>query len=170
MQERNDRTETTLDDRILFDASAALDQQVPIELNYAIANTNRTVGARVAGEIAHRYHDIGLPEGTIVVNFTGSAGQSFGAFNHRGLRLGLRGEANDYVGKGMGGGEIAIYPAERVKFEPHENVIIGNTCLYGATGGNLFAAGRAGERFAVRNSGAKAVVEGVGDYGCEHDR
>ncbi len=168
LQERNDRNETTLDDRILFEAAPALDHGVAVELIYPIANTNRTVGARVSGEIAHRYHDTGLPEGAIVVNFAGSAGQSFGAFNHKGLRLVLRGEANDYVGKGMGGGEIAIRPSELAKFESHENVIIGNTCLYGATGGSLFAAGRAGERFAVRNSGAKAVVEGVGDHGCEY--
>jgi len=167
-QERNDWQERTLDDQILFDARAALDNGVPVELNYPIRNTNRTVGARVSGEVAWRYHDQGLPEGTIVLNFTGSAGQSFGAFNHRGVRMLLRGEANDYVGKGMGGGEIAIRPPEFAKFESHENVIIGNTCLYGATGGSLFVAGRAGERFAVRNSGAKAVVEGVGDHGCEY--
>ncbi|MBF6599737.1 MAG: glutamate synthase large subunit [Dehalococcoidia bacterium] len=168
LQERNDRTETTLDDRIIFDAGAALEQGVPIELNYPIANTNRTVGARLSGEIAHRYHSEGLPEGSIVVNFAGSAGQSFGAFNHRGVRLLLRGEANDYVAKGMGGGEVAIRASEKATFEAHENVIIGNTCLYGATGGSLFVAGRAGERFAVRNSGAKAVIEGVGDHGCEY--
>jgi len=167
-QERNDRIERTLDDQILFDAQAALDHQVPTELNYPIRNVNRTVGAKVSGEIAHRYHDAGLPEGTIVVNFVGSAGQSFGAFNHKGLRLLLRGDANDYVGKGMGGGEIAIRPPEHAAYEGHEQVLIGNTCLYGATGGSLFAAGRAGERFAVRNSGAKAVVEGVGDHGCEY--
>ncbi|HXK33993.1 MAG TPA: glutamate synthase large subunit [Dehalococcoidia bacterium] len=168
LQERNDRAETTLDDRILFDAQAALDHRVNVELNYAISNTNRTVGARVAGEVAHRYQDAGLPEGTIVLNFRGSAGQSFGAFNHRGIRLQLRGEANDYVGKGMAGGEIAIRPPEQSTFASHEQVIIGNTCLYGATGGSLFAAGRAGERFAVRNSGAKAVVEGTGDHACEY--
>jgi len=168
LQERNDRSETTLDDQIIFDAAPALDQKVPVELNYPITNANRTVGARVSGEIAHRYHDQGLAEGTIVVNFHGSAGQSFGAFNHKGLRLLLRGEANDYVGKGMAGGEVAIRPPDAAAFESHEQVIIGNTCLYGATGGSLFAAGRAGERFAVRNSGAKAVVEGVGDHGCEY--
>ena len=110
----------------------------------------------------------GLPEGTITIRFTGSAGQSFGAFLAPGVRLRLEGEANDYVGKGLGGGEIVVRPAAAARYATYENTIIGNTCLYGATGGALYAAGRAGERFAVRNSGAVAVVEGVGDHGCEY--
>jgi len=167
-QERNDRHEEILDDAILRDVACALDDQKPVKRSYEIRNVHRTVGARVAGEIAYRYRGDGLPEGTIELQFTGSAGQSFGAFCHTGLRLVLTGEANDYVGKGMGGGEVAVRPPDAATFVPHENVIIGNTVLYGATGGFLYAAGRAGERFAVRNSGAKAVVEGIGDHGCEY--
>ena len=167
-QERNDRAEEILDDQILIDVAQAIEGKGEAKRSYPIRNVNRTVGARVAGEIAHRHRLEGLPEGTIELQFTGSAGQSFGAFCHRGLRLLLTGEANDYVGKGMGGGEIALRPSPDATFESHENVIMGNTVLYGATGGSLFAAGRAGERFAVRNSGGKAVVEGVGDHGCEY--
>ena len=122
----------------------------------------------IAGAIARRYGDAGLPDGTINLSFAGSAGQSFGAFNIAGLRLTLIGEANDYVGKGMSGGEIVIRPPDESPFDWSENVIIGNTVMYGATGGRLFAAGRAGERFCVRNSGGLAVVEGVGDHGCEY--
>jgi glutamate synthase (NADPH/NADH) large chain/glutamate synthase (ferredoxin) len=122
----------------------------------------------LAGEIAYRYGDAGLDPGTIDIAFEGSAGQSFGAFCIRGLRLDLVGEANDYVGKGMGGGELIVRPPAAAPFSSQDNTIVGNTVLYGATGGTFFAAGRAGERFAVRNSGAKAVVEGVGDHGCEY--
>ncbi|MCH8950146.1 MAG: hypothetical protein IIB87_07200 [Chloroflexi bacterium] len=167
-QDRNDRDEEILDDQIMKDVADALDGKGPVQRSYEIRNVNRTVGARIAGEIAHRYRQEGLPEGTIDLRFTGSAGQSFGAFCHTGLRMVLTGEANDYVCKGMGGGEVAVRPPEDARFIIHENVIIGNTVLYGATGGSLFAAGRAGERFAVRNSGGKAVVEGVGDHGCEY--
>ncbi len=129
---------------------------------------DRTVGATLSGAVAQRYGVAGLPEGTITVHFTGSAGQSFGAFLAPGLRLWLEGETNDYTGKGMGGGEIIVRPPAAARYTTHENTIIGNTVLYGATGGVLYAAGRAGERFAVRNSGAVAVVEGVGDHGCEY--
>ena len=167
-QERNDRDEELLDDQIMSDIADALDGNGPVKREYEIRNVNRTVGARIAGEIAHRYRQEGLPEGTIELRFTGSAGQSFGAFCYKGLRLLLTGEANDYVGKGLGGGEVALRAPPGVSFKSHENAIMGNTVLYGATGGSLFAAGRAGERFAVRNSGAKAVVEGVGDHGCEY--
>ncbi|MCH8025443.1 MAG: glutamate synthase large subunit, partial [Chloroflexi bacterium] len=167
-QDRNDRAEEILDDQIMKDVADALDGNGTAQRSYQIRNVNRTVGARIAGEIAHRYRKEGLPEGTIDLRFTGSAGQSFGAFCHTGLRMVLTGEANDYVCKGMGGGEVAVRPPENARFISHENVIIGNTVLYGATGGSLFVAGRAGERFAVRNSGGKAVVEGVGDHGCEY--
>jgi glutamate synthase domain-containing protein 3 len=139
-----------------------------IVLNYTIANVDRTIGATLSGAIGARYGVAGLPEGAIVIRFAGSAGQSFGAFLAPGVRLRLEGEANDYVGKGMGGGEIVVRPPAAVRYTTHENTIIGNTCLYGATGGAFYAAGRAGERFAVRNSGAVAVVEGVGDHGCEY--
>jgi len=168
IQPRNDRGDTPLDDRILQDAKPALDEQAPVRLFYPIRNIHRSVGTKLAGEVAYRYGDAGLPDGTIEIRFEGSAGQSFGAFLTRGIRLILEGEANDYVGKGMGGGEIILKPPAKAKFVPHRNVIMGNTVLYGATGGFLFAAGRAGERFAVRNSGAVAVVEGVGDHGCEY--
>jgi glutamate synthase domain-containing protein 3 len=168
MQERNDRPGEPFDEALLADARAALEHQTPVRLAYAIRNVHRTVGARLAGEIARRYGDAGLPEGTIEVQLRGSAGQSFGAFCVPGMRLVLEGEANDCVGKGMGGGEIVIRPPAGSRFPSHENAIVGNTVLYGATGGTLFAAGRAGERFAVRNSGATAVVEGVGDHGCEY--
>ncbi len=160
--------ESSLNDIILKDAHRALTHAKRIALSYKIKNTDRTVGARIAGEVARRFGNEGLAEGTIDLTFQGSAGQSFGAFNIRGIRLTLLGEANDYVGKGMGGGEIIIRPSDESRLEWSKNSIIGNTVMYGATGGKLFAAGRAGERFAVRNSGAMAVVEGVGDHGCEY--
>ena len=168
VQERNDRPDEPFDETLLVDARPAIDARAPVRLSYTIRNVHRTVGARLAGEIARRHGDAGLPDGTIEVRFRGSAGQSFGAFCVPGMRLVLEGEANDYVGKGMGGGEIVIRPHAASRFASHENAIVGNTVLYGATGGRLFAAGRAGERFAVRNSGATAVVEGVGDHGCEY--
>jgi glutamate synthase (ferredoxin) len=142
--------------------------KTPVELTYTIGNCDRTVGATLSGEIGARYGDAGLPEGTITLRFSGSAGQSFGAFLAPGVRMLLEGEANDYVGKGMGGGEIVVRPPAAAQRPTHENTIVGNTVLYGATGGALFAAGRAGERFAVRNSGAVAVAEGLGDHGCEY--
>jgi glutamate synthase (NADPH/NADH) large chain/glutamate synthase (ferredoxin) len=126
------------------------------------------VGTQLSGQIAYQRGNEGLPAGTIDLTFTGSAGQSFGAFLVNGLRLSLIGEANDYVGKSINGGEVIIRPFKNVSYAWHENSLIGNTCLYGATGGTIFVAGRAGERFAVRNSGATAVIEGVGDHGCEY--
>jgi glutamate synthase (ferredoxin) len=154
--------------RLLEAAAAAVERREPVELELTIGNCDRTVGATLSGAIGGRYGDAGLPEGTITVRFSGSAGQSFGAFQAPGIRWVLTGEANDYVGKGMAGGEIVVRPAPGARYATHENTIIGNTVLYGATGGTLFAAGRAGERFAVRNSGAVAVVEGLGDHGCEY--
>ena len=148
--------------------SRAIDHGSSITAAFEIRNTDRTIGARLAGEIARRYGDSGLPDGTINLEFLGSAGQSFGAFNINGVQLSLVGEANDYVGKGMAGGEIVVRPASVSHLPWSESVIIGNTVMYGATGGRLFAAGRAGERFCVRNSGGLAVVEGVGDHGCEY--
>ncbi len=169
MQERNDRPDwKRLDDEILREAKDNIDSQKPTTLSYRVRNTDRTVGARLSGVIAERYGDTGLPYGTINLQLNGSAGQSFGAFLSRGVRLTLTGEANDYVGKGMGGGEIVIRPHPEIRFERTPAVLVGNTVLYGATGGNLFVAGAAGERFAVRNSGARAVVEGIGDHGCEY--
>ncbi len=148
--------------------SEAIRDGSTIAAAFDIRNTDRAIGARIAGAIARRYGDAGLPDATINLSFAGSAGQSFGAFNIAGLRLTLIGEANDYVGKGMSGGEIVIRPPDDCYFDWSQNVIIGNTVMYGATGGTLLAAGRAGERFCVRNSGGVAVVEGVGDHGCEY--
>lgn len=169
LQSRNDPLESeTLDDWLLAAAMPAVENQIPIALEHEIQNTDRSVGARLSGEIARRYGNQGLPEGTIRVTFTGSAGQSFGAFCINGLNLKLIGEANDYVGKGMAGGEIVIRLPQNARWASQENYVAGNTLLYGATGGTFFAAGRVGERFAVRNCGAVAVVEGVGDHGCEY--
>jgi len=158
-----------LDDQLLDDPEiqAAICNQLSVTKTVAIVNTDRTVGARLAGAIASRYGNTGF-EGQINLNFKGSVGQSFGAFNLPGMTLRLEGEANDYVGKGMHGGEIIIYPPESATYAPEQNVVVGNTCLYGATGGYLFANGLAGERFAVRNSKGTAVIEGAGDHCCEY--
>ncbi len=167
-RERNDRPGAPFDDRILVEVGEAIVAGRPVDRAFAIRNVDRTAGARVAAAIARRCGDAGLPDGTVILRFTGSAGQSFGAWCVGGMRLLLTGEANDYVGKGMTGGEIAIRPPDALRPASHRHVIMGNTVLYGATGGRLFGAGRAGERFAVRNSGAAAVVEGLGDHGCEY--
>ena len=135
---------------------------------YEVRNYHRSIGARLSGEIARRHGNEGMRDAPIDIQLTGTAGQSFGAWNVAGLNLDLVGDANDYVGKGMSGGRITIRPPEEVRYVARETAIIGNTCLYGATGGQLFAAGRAGERFAVRNSGATAVIEGTGDHCCEY--
>jgi glutamate synthase (ferredoxin) len=169
LQVRNDPPRTkTLDDWLVESTVSAIEHLVPVVLEQAIHNTDRSVGARLAGEIARRYGDQGLPEGTIRVTLHGSAGQSFGAFCIQGVHLTLVGEANDYVGKSMAGGEIVIRPPIGARWATNENHILGNTVLYGATGGALFAAGRAGERYAVRNCGSVSVVEGIGDHGCEY--
>ncbi len=168
-RERNDGfVDRTLDDIILQDANEAINHGHPVSLSYKVRNTNRSVGSRVSGEIAYHHGEKGLAEGLLEINLLGSAGQSLGAFLSPGLRIVLTGEANDYVGKSMSGGAIVLRPRAKHKFVPHEAMIAGNTCLYGATGGAFFACGRVGERFAVRNSGAAAVVEGVGDHGCEY--
>ena len=163
-------TQPTIGDYIVEQVLASLraNPDAPVRLAHKISNSQRTVGTKLAGQLALRYGDKGLPDGQIQISFTGSAGQSFGAFGLNGLNLRLYGEAQDYVGKGLSGGELVIRPHEDARFVPHRNVILGNTVLYGATGGRLFAAGCAGERFAVRNSGATAVVEGIGDHGCEY--
>ena len=177
IQARNDRPEDgePLDERLLRDAQTVLAEGSRFKAACLIRNRDRSVGARVAGEIgAGRLKPRDeKPTGVrslpfFQARFVGSAGQSFGAFTTDGMSLVLEGEANDYLGKGMGGGEIVLMPADMARFAPHKNTIVGNTVLYGATGGRVFAAGRAGERFCVRNSGATAVVEGVGDHGCEY--
>jgi glutamate synthase (NADPH/NADH) large chain len=157
-----------VDHDLLRRAESALAGGRSVELTLPIDNSRRAVGTRLSGEIAKRHGAGGLPDGSIAVRFTGSAGQSFGAFLAPGVSLELCGDANDYIGKGMSGGRIVVYPPATARFAPEQNVIIGNVALYGATAGDLFASGLAGERFAVRNSGARAVVEGVGDHGCEY--
>lgn len=157
-----------LDWGLLKQARKALDSRTPVFGNFNVKNTDRTIGTLLSNEVSKIYGGEGLPDNTINYKFVGSAGQSFGAFAAKGLSFELQGEANDYVGKGLSGAQLAIYPAENSPLVPHENIIIGNVALYGATSGHLFVCGQAGERFAVRNSGATAVVEGVGDHGCEY--
>ncbi len=156
------------DVEMLAAAAPALESRREVSLEYAIGNTDRAVGAMLSGAVAARYGNDGLPDGTISVKFKGSAGQSFGAFLARGISFKLEGEANDYLGKGLSGGHIAVLPPVRSNFAAEQNTIVGNTLLYGATSGEVYINGRAGERFAVRNSGAIAVVEGVGDHCCEY--
>jgi len=169
--DRNDRPGVvSLDAEILTDLEPYLDSGLPFSGNYPIYNHHLAVGARVAGAIAERHGDAGLAPGSVRLRFTGSAGQSFGAFTCRGMHLELEGEANDYVGKGLSGGELIIRPFRRAAYADasHQHLIIGNTILYGATAGKLFAAGQAGDRFAVRNSGAVTVIEGAGNHCCEY--
>ncbi len=157
-----------LDWGLLKQAKEALENKTPVFGTFKVKNTDRTIGTLLSNEISKIYGSEGLPDNTINFKFEGSAGQSFGAFNTKGISFELEGEANDYVGKGLSGAQLAIYPAKESSLTPHENIIIGNVALYGATSGHLFINGMAGERFAVRNSGATAVVEGIGDHGCEY--
>src|SRR5579871_2761060 len=160
--------EQALDHQILEASRSALENLTAVELSLPIRNVHRTVGSMLSGEIARRYGSDGMPDDTIRIQLTGSAGQSLGAFLAKGITLKLEGDANDYVGKGLSGGRIIVYAPRGSGFAPEENIIIGNVALYGATSGEAFFNGIAGERFAVRNSGATAVVEGVGDHGCEY--
>ena len=157
-----------LDLELIKQAQPALDSGKPVQIDIPIRNINRTFGAMLSGEVAKRYGHIGLPDDTIAIRVKGTAGQSFGAFLAQGVSIQLEGDGNDYVGKGMSGGRIAILPPKECKINPAENIIVGNTVLYGAISGECYFNGIAGERFAVRNSGAIAVVEGVGDHGCEY--
>lgn len=157
-----------LAEQMVQDMLPAIESQTSAQFSYEVKNVHRSIGARISGEIAKRYGHEGLEHAPLTLNLSGTAGQSFAVWNAKGLNMNLVGDANDYVAKGMSGGTIAIRPAEGTNFIHAKSTIIGNTCLYGATGGQLFACGRAGERFAVRNSGAFAVVEGVGDHGCEY--
>ncbi|SEI47875.1 glutamate synthase (NADPH/NADH) large chain [Allopseudospirillum japonicum] len=156
-----------LAERMVTDMLASIESKSGGEFSYHITNCDRSIGARISGEIAKRYGNQGLKK-PLVVRFNGVAGQSFGVWNAQGLHLYIEGDTNDYVGKGMNGGKLVIVPPQGSVFASHKTSIMGNTCLYGATGGKLFASGRAGERFAVRNSGAMAVVEGAGDHCCEY--
>jgi len=157
-----------LDYKLIEKAKDAIENKTPVEFDLPIRNIHRTVGAMLSGEIARKYGSGGLPENTIKINFTGSAGQSFGAFLAHGITLMLEGDANDYTGKGLSGGKLIIYPPRRSKCMPEENTIVGNVVLYGAISGEAYFNGKAGERFAIRNSGATAVVESVGAHGCEY--
>jgi glutamate synthase (NADPH/NADH) large chain len=157
-----------LGERMLEDMRQAIELRKGGRFGYEIANFHRSIGARISGEIARRWGDHGMADAPLIVRLRGSAGQSFGVWNAGGLHLHLEGDANDYVGKGMAGGKIVLRPPPNATFVHKDTVIMGNTCLYGATGGELYAAGHAGERFAVRNSGAVAVVEGAGDHCCEY--
>ncbi len=159
--------ERALDIELIQRAAPALDDRRPVEFSVPVRNVNRTVGTLVGQEISRRWGE-GLPDNTVVINFTGSAGQSFGAFAPRGLTLRLFGDANDYTGKGLSGGRIVVRPQDGSRFAAEENIIAGNVILYGATAGEMFLRGMVGERFCVRNSGAIAVVEGVGDHACEY--
>ena len=159
---------TRLDNKLIDEADASLEKGLPSRIECTIQNTDRAMGATISNRISRRYGEDGLPSDTIHVRITGSAGQSFGAFLAPGITLELEGDANDYVGKGLSGGRLIIYPPKQSAFKAEENIIIGNVCLYGATLGQCFFRGVAAERFAVRNSGATAVVEGVGDHGCEY--
>ena len=160
--------EQALDHELLNAVKPALDELKPVDVSFKIRNVHRTVGTMLSGEIARRFGAEGLPDETIRLRFNGSAGQSFGAFLAKGISMTLEGEANDYVGKGLSGGRIVVYPPRDSRFRSEENIIVGNVVLYGATSGEAYFSGIAGERFAVRNSGATAVVEGVGDHGCEY--
>jgi len=168
IQAQDHGVEEVLDHRLIELAGPTLEQGLPVHEKLPIRNLNRTVGAMLSGEIAKRFGEVGLPEDSIRFDFNGSAGQSFGAFCVKGLTLCLEGDANDYTGKGLSGGRIIVYPPKKSLFVPEETILIGNTSLYGATGGEAYFYGLAGERFAVRNSGASAVVEGVGDHCCEY--
>jgi glutamate synthase (NADPH/NADH) large chain len=160
--------EHALDHKLVADARPSLAHQAPVVIEHAIRNTNRAVGAMLSGEVARRYGHAGLPDETIRVKLKGTAGQSFGAFLARGVTLELEGQANDYVGKGLSGGRIVLYPPRECPILPEDNIIVGNTVLYGGITGEVFLRGVAGERFAVRNSGVTAVAEGCGDHGCEY--
>jgi glutamate synthase (NADPH/NADH) large chain len=167
-ERQNHRLETARDHELIAASRRAIEKGEPVRLERAIRNVDRTVGAMLSGEIARRYGHAGLPEDTIVIRFTGTAGLSLGAFLSRGVSLELYGDANDYVGKGLSGGRIVVRQPKGITREPTENIIVGNTVLYGAIAGEAYFEGVAGERFAVRNSGAVAVVEGTGDHGCEY--
>jgi len=168
MQAQDHGLNLALDNKLIELSKNALERREKVEIRLPIRNVNRTVGTMLGSEVTRRYGAEGLPEDTIRIFFKGSAGQSFGAFLPDGITMTLEGDANDYFGKGLSGGKLVVYQPESAEFRAEENIIIGNVALYGATGGEAYIRGIAGERFAVRNSGATAVVEGVGDHGCEY--
>ncbi len=166
--EQDHELDRILDLTLIDISKPALENAEPVTAEFDIRNTDRAVGAMLSNEISKKFGSVGLPEGTINIKFRGSAGQSFGAFSTKGIRFDLEGEANDYFGKGLSGAQLIIYPDRSAKFEAKKNIIIGNVAFYGATSGEAYIRGMAGERFCVRNSGVTAVVEGVGDHGCEY--
>jgi glutamate synthase (NADPH/NADH) large chain len=168
VQRQPNRLKEVLDHQLIALAQPTFEQTERVRFQQKIVSEDRTVGAMLSGEFAHQFGAEGLADGTITVDFKGTAGQSFGAFLSHGITFNLEGEANDYVGKGLSGGKLVVYPSLESSCKAHENILIGNVALYGATRGRLYCNGQAGERFAVRNSGAKAVVEGLGDHGCEY--
>jgi glutamate synthase (NADPH/NADH) large chain len=168
MRQAHPTDDAILDKQLVAAAKASLDDKIPTTGQFNIINTDRTVGAMLSYEISSKYKKAGLPEDTIQFKFVGSAGQSFGAFTTNGIKFELAGEANDYFGKGLSGGKLIVYPSKKSTFKATENIIIGNVAFYGATSGEAYIRGMAGERFCVRNSGAVAVVQGVGDHGCEY--
>jgi glutamate synthase (NADPH/NADH) large chain len=168
VREQTHEVDSQLDWEILEEAREAIEDRQPVGVSTGISNTDRAVGATLSHEVTKRHGETGLPAGTLTVDLEGTAGQSFGAFLASGVALHLRGGANDYLGKGLSGGRVVVDTPARAGFDPRENVVAGNVALYGATDGECYVNGRAGERFAVRNSGAAAVVEGVGDHGCEY--
>jgi glutamate synthase (NADPH/NADH) large chain len=157
-----------IDNEMIRKSIAAIDHKQPVRFPMKVVNLNRTVGAMLSGKVAKKYGNEGLSEDTIQIDFTGTAGQSFGAFLSKGITFRIKGQVNDYVGKGLCGGKIIVNPADTIEYDPGDNIIVGNTCFYGATSGEGYIHGIAGERFGVRNSGAEIVVEGVGDHGCEY--
>ncbi|WP_392392134.1 glutamate synthase large subunit [Stygiobacter electus] len=167
-REQNHELENLLDHELIEECKNAIEKKEQVVIHKRIKNTNRTVGTMLSGEVTKKYGEAGLPHGTIKIYLRGTAGQSFGAFLAKGIELHLTGESNDYFGKGLSGGKLSVKIPPEVTFDPSKNIIVGNTCLYGATSGEAFINGVAGERFAVRNSGANAVVEGVGDHACEY--
>jgi len=167
-EEQNHNLDKVLDRTLIEEAKPALENKKPVQLTHVAKNTDRTIGAMLSGEIAKRYGHAGLPDDTIHVKLNGTAGQSFGAWAAHGVTLELEGQANDYVGKGLSGGRLIVYPPKNTRIVPEKSIIVGNTVLYGAIAGECYFRGVAGERFAVRNSGAIAVVEGTGDHGCEY--
>ena len=168
VRKQDHKLHVRLDNKLLAESELSLEKGLPSRIECDIVNTDRALGATLSYKISKKYGEAGLPQDTIHVNLKGSAGQSFGAFLAPGVTLELEGDANDYVGKGLSGGRLIIYPPRAAVFKAEENILIGNVCLYGATSGTCYFRGVAAERFAVRNSGATAVVEGVGDHGCEY--
>ena len=168
VDKQDHKLDHVLDRELITEAESAISDKQPVVIEKPINNTNRTTGAMLSGKIASLYGSEGLPDGTIKCRFKGSAGQSFGAFLSPGVELYLEGDSNDYLGKGLSGGRIIVVPPVGSTFEPDKNIIIGNTVLYGATSGEAYVSGVAGERFGVRNSGVHAVVEGVGNHCCEY--